>query len=694
MRQTKLNETFWSAALESFKELVGPSCDAICDAMKTTLATPEASTAAVAATGMVAAGVAAPLVPATVLFVGTMLLGSYRARAAKAELDEILSSYAEPIEDKQDEIIGRLTALVSNQFDQHKQLEELDARIKSTLEVLAGMQAVNQSNADNQDKIIALLEKHEGVFISLQAFMLDNLAELKDHLDERFDLVEQLLRGAPPLVLTPPMRGLDRSSGASRRAEDFVFSNRLHRFIGRHRERESLESFCQADHRFAWRAVVGPAGVGKSRLALELAVGLGDAWHAGFLPAGSLSELCEWKLWRPTRPTLIIVDYARGRAKYCGEMIEHLAGLAKKKELKHDVRVLLLERDARPDDASGTDWYLQVLAGASTYAERLRRPIDDPLRLGPPDFENEDEAKVWVELLMMVWKLAQAPEISDLDEFNKLTWILTNIDPYLRPLTVIMAAQLAAEQGSNEAITGQGPADLARAFVERERDRYWNKGNIDQPHRRLFALASILGGLHLRDTAHRAMLDELVHSAGVPDPGALGAQAPFKPTMYQFMEPSWRSGQPMLGLQPDLLGEAMLVHGIGLDQHEMVIEKLMPTVLCHSPREAVEFLVRCLRDFGVDSDPLWRATELALDAVTPDAQMYWAMVQMERVSLLSVDKRFDSAIEVYKSLVGFVDAHGSDSNAHELRLARAKAAVNLVNILGEAGSSADGDASR
>ena len=82
-------------------------------------------------------------------------------------------------------------------------------------------------------------------------------------------------------------------------------------FSGRRDEMNLLESFLGGQEKFSWWIITGPAGAGKSRLALELCEAVQGAWHAGFL--SRTDSFGDWTHWLPTQPTLIVLDERRQR---------------------------------------------------------------------------------------------------------------------------------------------------------------------------------------------------------------------------------------------------------------------------------------------------------------------------------------------------------------------------------------------
>ena len=128
--------------------------------------------------------------------------------------------------------------------------------------------------------------------------------------------------------------------------------------VGRENELAELLAFLALDAPFAWWLWTGPAGVGKSRLAVELCRAVSTTWHAGFLREVDQSSL---QGLRPLLPTLIVIDYAAQRSEWLSDTLLHLSqGIA-----GAPVRLLILERDD-----SGSWW--DTVRRLNRFAESIQ----------------------------------------------------------------------------------------------------------------------------------------------------------------------------------------------------------------------------------------------------------------------------------------------------------------------------------
>lgn len=100
------------------------------------------------------------------------------------------------------------------------------------------------------------------------------------------------------------------------------FANASIATVGREGELGELHAFLATDVPFAWWVWTGSAGVGKSRLALDLCREVSQTWHAGFLREVDQSGVDGLQ---PLQPTLIVVDYAAQRSEWLSDALLRLS---------------------------------------------------------------------------------------------------------------------------------------------------------------------------------------------------------------------------------------------------------------------------------------------------------------------------------------------------------------------------------
>ena len=127
----------------------------------------------------------------------------------------------------------------------------------------------------------------------------------------------------------------------------------------RENEFNILTNFILSEDKFIWQTVHGEAGVGKSRLALELGYSLKPNWEWGFIGQGRslISDLNTLhNQWIPQKHTLIIIDYTTFNVELIRETIVTL----KTRSDKWDYNVRLLICDRLISENNDNNWYFRI----------------------------------------------------------------------------------------------------------------------------------------------------------------------------------------------------------------------------------------------------------------------------------------------------------------------------------------------
>ena len=150
------------------------------------------------------------------------------------------------------------------------------------------------------------------------------------------------LRARPHVELSVPALASD---------DGLSFASRSATLTGRTKEQPALAAFLHSEAVFSWWTIVGEAGVGKSRLALECCLAATEDWDVGFVRDTDQEVLLEWI---PDRPTLLVVDYAAARAQWMGNF---LISLSDRSRADWDpVRVDLCSASSRHSNSQTLNW--------------------------------------------------------------------------------------------------------------------------------------------------------------------------------------------------------------------------------------------------------------------------------------------------------------------------------------------------
>ncbi len=156
-----------------------------------------------------------------------------------------------------------------------------------------------------------------------------------------------------------------------------LFSQEAVPFIGRAEERTAILRFLEEPDAFAWWAITGNGGAGKSRLALRVLQELPEGWHGGFLPRQLLTAQLA-AAWQLERNTLWIIDDAASVVSELKQILGYWAALHGDGSYK--LRILLLERGY--NDAVG--WWAELTQELSPHLIAVTQAqFQLPLELSP-----------------------------------------------------------------------------------------------------------------------------------------------------------------------------------------------------------------------------------------------------------------------------------------------------------------------
>jgi tetratricopeptide (TPR) repeat protein len=323
----------------------------------------------------------------------------------------------------------------------------------------------------------------------------------------------------PSAPLTLMMPWLDLSDSL------LSFTSKAVSRVGRETELHDLQAFLDDDARFSWWAWTGPAGMGKSRLALELCESTSDQWHAGFLREANQDDLNHLQ---PLHPTLVVVDYAAQRAEWLRDAIYEQAQQVNGAK----VRVLILERSV-----SGSWW--GILNRFERFSESAA--IGQSSYDRPQEVKGLPAAEQRALIRAVLAHLRQEP-VASIDVEDVADYAL-RLDPAGTPLATFIAAITWLE---SEGGTSVGRDEALRRLVFRNVTQLTEglEGEAVGRARRLHLAATTVDGLTLAQF-------ESLSSEAKSHSGLL----PTSP--YEL--PEAVTVAALEGLRPDLLGELLVL---------------------------------------------------------------------------------------------------------------------------------------
>ncbi len=252
-----------------------------------------------------------------------------------------------------------------------------------------------------------------------------------------------------PLLEVPERRLLECEStpGMLLRADAGVVP-----FHGREHEVADFLEWSDNGRPLAVRLLTGEGGMGKTRLAIEIArILAGRGWQSGFVPR-SLAGPATW--WSRVRhegsPVFMVVDYAEHEAQTLLPLLREC--LRRRAER---VRFLLLARNA-------FDWWDELLEAGDEVGDLLQGPATAVRSLGPLASSDEARQKTF---RVAVEKFANARDRP------KPGGPLPNLSPrYFSRVLLIHIAALAAIDG----VVVRGEGGLLAYLLRRER-RFWRE---------------------------------------------------------------------------------------------------------------------------------------------------------------------------------------------------------------------------
>ncbi len=435
-------------------------------------------------------------------------------------------------------------------------------------------------------KAFANLLVHNNSEYARRAFERRHLQELVGASRKHTVILERLdAQNRLPLAPLRPPAPLD----LTRELDVLRAENRAIPVVGREADLLSLHAWLASAALVSVRILTGPAGAGKTRLAIQFLEELsGSNIHAGFLREADLANFNQ-RHW--DRPTLAIVDYAASVAQPLKTWLAHLADQVPAQPL----RVLLLEREASLEYG-----WLRFLLDRTSTGRRIASLFDPPApeRITPLT-GIELRRQILEAMLKRIGAKCELPPVGQDPLFDQHL-----AEPrWEDPLYLMMAALIARQPGSLLQALSLSRADIAFYLADRELDRigkFLPTGAQPELAELLTRLAGIV-------TACRSLEKQDLVTIAREEAEILGFDFPGGPRVAaeRVAEAMSRQGKPA-PIEPDVIGEAALLRVFGGEKLKEGAEALIRSArrADHRHAGAVCFAItRTCQDFASDEYP-------------------------------------------------------------------------------------------
>ena len=470
-----------------------------------------------------------------------------------------------------------------------------------------------------EERLAKLLEKsHDSLSQRLAALLLDDGSGLKELLKEANSRNNELLQRLSDMLarshrelalelskqffsprLTLPLRAYSIDGAASRR---LYYGGRRVSLVGRESQLQCLHEFlhpkADAEHDLSWWLWTGPAGIGKSRLGLELclqAIQLG--YQAGFWER--TDKFDSWDKWTVDQPTLVVIDYVSERAAAVREGILQLFRYPV--NIRRHLRLLLLERSA---DEQLDLWYREFHSARSVGDRNDLNDCQYAEPLSCLGLKNAAICSIFEEVFL---------EYGFQQPASGILPLYRDIDDVGRPLLAAVAAEAIAHGGDAAHIRNWSASDLVETVVRREVDS-WRDAEINDAHVNLLAYATMRRGCESSES-------DALSSEGmnVPTTGQLNERWFHQMTSFAPQN----AVTELSPLVPDMLGEWLVLerlagrHDMNAPNRSVVGDQtkgLLTAAWRKDPLTTAMFSLRALEDFPLhDGVSALLSDELAID---------------------------------------------------------------------------------
>ncbi len=401
----------------------------------------------------------------------------------------------------------------------------------------------------------------------------------------------------------------------------FHFASRQASLHDRDEELQSLLDFVHSSNKFSWQALYGEAGVGKSRLALELgySVGKNQNWEWGFIGKHRLLENDLEDLaskWFPVSNTLIIVDYVSFYVEHIKNTISAL--YSKSSSWDYNVRILICDR--KIDEADEVNWYNRI---KKSFSRTVSSNVEAS-EYNFPIFCKPISSDTGKEIIYTILKEKYEKDSSFLNEFEEV---------FEKKITTPLLALIFADAISHLDDTNVVHFDvmqLKKWLLDFELER-WSKQGVGLQEKRLIRASTILNGLKKDDVS------KLAAKLGLVNVNTLSIET------INIVIHGIKRSDILIKIEPDLLGELFVLDSIekelSLSKETSldIDEELEFIKKTNNLNNLCDFLVRSSEDFPFSLALLYLIEKLSELGVKPNQRQL--LSSMARMSVALAARR-------------------------------------------------------
>ena len=446
--------------------------------------------------------------------------------------------------------------------------------------------------------------------------------------------------------------------------------------VGREVELDSLRRWLESGPPISVRVLTGESGLGKTRLALELAEeAAASGWRAGFLTRQELTRFVgqtNLAAWGWNAPVLAIVDYASASASDLNtwflRLVDHRIWGATRTGPAQRLRVLLLERHA----TIGVGWWAETFRSGDTASpERMLNPRQPVAlsRIGEPKQRREILKQT---LARLGSDLPLPADVEFERRLAKLTWGGV-------PLLLMVAAVTADRDGFGAALALSSD-ELALNIADKELLRIRNVATGKRVDR---VLARLVDHLVAVATLRQGLTGDAAREVIETEAAKSGYALPYGPEPLRkalaTALPAANGG--VAAVEPDMIGEALLLKAW---KHGCVLSAIRRAHRA-DPTAVMETVIRTCQDYVIHGhrEPLgW------LELVFEERERVGgkALIELANAMPESTVELRELALKISQSateLIGRLARENSD-DVH-IRTAYSQSLDTLSNRLSEVG---------